>query len=297
MLENHALKLSHIPEKNHLAFCHVSCNVSLALPHKSWAFCEALSWKFATHCEAFSGRTAHATPLTVFLVTSVAHVAIFSTAQAVHWTTDSHAVVVVDAASHITFAVVATVHWTTALPPSTTQPADVALLKVSETQDFKSCHTHFTPSTVSCHDSFKVSPHCWTVDLIESTHREAVAFTQSTQAWPTHFTFSTHVSAAFFTASLLSSIKDESLFSAGAVGSATGAGLSAKSDCSQSVCGSGFSLPEVSVAGAILFSDTGSATGWLVAASVTGVVVLASCAGVTGVPTFCSSCVCVIINV
>jgi hypothetical protein len=44
------------------------------------------------------------------LVASVAHAATFSTAQAVHLTTDSHAVVVADTASHATFAVVAAVH-------------------------------------------------------------------------------------------------------------------------------------------------------------------------------------------
>ena len=91
------------------------------------------------------------------------------------------------------------------------------------------------------------------------------------------------------------------LFAPSWFGCAVGAGCAASGVLvveSASATGAGL-LEEVGSTGWVDgFSVTGcSAVGWVVTGSVTGVVALESCAGVTGVCTFCSFCVSVIINV
>ena len=270
LLENHDLKLSHNPEKNPFVLFQASFSVSFAFVHSSWAFCVVLSWNSSTFWAAFSGRIVQATPLTESFTIFHAQVATFHAAETVQPTTVSHVFTTFHAAFHTTFVVVENVHPTTAFPQSTIHFADEASEKVSQIPSFKSCQIHLTQSTVFCHTCFK-----------EFHHSSKVDFTEFTQVSHIHFTFSTPVLKAQDIASFQSLINDLSLFSADwsvEDVSVVVAGWAAGADWTA----------------ATLFSTAGwSVVVWVVGSCVTGVAVVQSCAGVTGVPTFCSSCVCV----
>lgn len=107
---------------------------------------------------------------TEFVTTLVAHEATLDTAQTAPFTTVVHVSITFVAAFQTTFAVVETVHFTTAVPDSITQPPDVAPATISDNQFFRSSHAFLIHSMVFCHHSFKTSPHCHRVDVIDSTH-------------------------------------------------------------------------------------------------------------------------------
>ena len=262
MLENHDLKLSRKLAKNHFAFCHVSCSVSLAIVHKSWAHCETLSWKFATFCAACSGKTVHATLLIESFTTFPADVATFDTAQTAQFTTDVHVSITFVVAFHTTFVAVVTLHLTTAFHDSRTHPPDVTHATISQNHSLIFCHTPLIHSIVFWEVSFSIFHHCSIVSFTDSTHWDAADFTHSIHACQTHLIFSTPEFNVSVINSLPSSIRDFS-----------------------------WTSEFVSTQSVWVTETLSSKFSWI------GATELASCAGTTGVPTFWSSCVCVIVFV
>ena len=319
MLENQDLNLSRSPEKNHFAFSHPSWSFSLAWLPKFCAPWDTLSWKFATFWAPFSDNTAHATLFTDPWITFHAHVTTFHAVETVQLTTDVHTFATFVAVVHTTFAVVDTVHWIVAFPHSNIHLLEVASEKVFQIHSLRFCQTHLIHSIAFCHVSFSVSFHWLKVFFTESTHWEAADFTHSIPACQTHLTFSTPVFTVFDIVSLPLSSSDfsfshesdfcsefDSLLRVGC--SIDSAWKSGPTD--------GFSLLVSEGVAHSLFSSEGHVESMgLKSGELTGValvvscvpaesfepwdwaVVPVSCVGVTGVPTFCSSCVCVIIFV
>jgi len=110
---------------------------------------------------------------TELVTTLVAHVATFHTAQTAPFTTFVPVSIAFVAAFHTTFAVVETVHCTTAVPDSAIPPPDVAPATIFDNQFLRSSQALLIHSMVFCHHSFKISPHCPKVDVIDSTHCDA----------------------------------------------------------------------------------------------------------------------------
>ena len=102
--------------------------------------------------------------------TLVAQVATFVTAQTVPFTTDVHVFITFVVAFHTTLVAVETVHCTTAVPDSMIQPPDVTPEIIFQNPSLRSSQTFLIHSMVFCHHSFKISPHCPRVDVIDSTH-------------------------------------------------------------------------------------------------------------------------------
>ena len=126
--------------------------------------------KPATHCAACPGKTAHAILFTESVTTPVAHEATFHTAQTAPFAMFVPVSIAFVAAFHTTFAVVETVHCTTAVPDSAIPPPDVAPATIFDNPFLRSSQALLIHSMVLCHHSFRISPHCPRVDVIDSIH-------------------------------------------------------------------------------------------------------------------------------
>ena len=287
--------MSHNPAKNHLAFCHHSCNFSLAWVPRFWAPWDTFSWKFATFWAQFSDNTAQATLFTPPWTTLPAHVTIFHAASTVPCTTVSHACTVFETAVHVTSAVVETVHCTTALVQSTNHEPLLAFDTVSEIHSLKSCQTHLIHCTVVCPASFTVSTAHWNAAFVESANCFPESFICSTHSFPASFTFSTHELTLSFTAAAIhcfSSVAGCSVAGASAGCSVAGASAGCSVTGASAGCSATGAAGWASV-GVSVDKSTALKSGagvWTVCSSITGAVFW-----VPAVCTFCSSCVCVII--
>lgn len=112
---------------------------------------------------------------TEFVTTLAAHEATLDTAQTAPFTTVVHVFITFVAAFQTTFAVVETVHCTTAVPDATTHSPEVAHAIIFPNHSLRSSQTFLIHSMVFCHHSFKTSPHCPKVDVIDSTHCAATS--------------------------------------------------------------------------------------------------------------------------